>query len=107
MPAAVLHGGARRSCAVCLTPSPADVIVWVAADNLRGATVFFHTTRAVSDRTDYRKEPDGTWKAEFDGAIHVVATGSSLEDCRFRMFDALDARLAQFVCAPPDRGDGA
>ncbi len=69
--------------------------------------MFFHTTRVVSDRAEYRKEADGTWKAELDGAIDVVATGSTLEDCRFPMFDALDARLAQFVCAPPSRRDGA
>lgn len=57
------------------------------------------TCRAFYERLEYTKSSDGSWTAEFNGAIHVLTTASSLERCRSRALDELDKQLAAWIAA--------
>lgn len=59
--------------------------------------MLFETIRAIQNVLEYRKNEDGSWRAEFHGAIEVAADGATLEECRRRMYDALDSELAVWV----------
>ena len=76
-----------------------------------GGAVLFKTIEAFQDLLDYRKSENGTWTAEFHGAVDVEAEGPTLETCRSRACWALDEKLAAWIAgtadsaapAPPER----
>ena len=55
------------------------------------------TTVAFQDLVDYRKGDDGSWKAEFHGALDIATEGSTLEQCRRRALDELDMKLSAWI----------
>jgi hypothetical protein len=76
-----------------------------------GGAVLFKTIIAFQELVDYRKSQNGSWKAEFHGALDVEAEGPTLESCRSRAREILDEKLAAWIAgtadsaalAPPER----
>ncbi len=65
------------------------------------------TVGAFRDRTIYTRSEDGSWKAEFHGAVNVIVEGPSLERCRFAALDALDERICEWILADTDAARGS
>ena len=64
----------------------------------------YKTFSRVRDLMDYRKQKDGSWTAEFRGAIDIKAKGLTLEECRSQAFDMIDEKVAALVAG---RGNSA
>ena len=61
--------------------------------------MLFKTFIAIRDMVDYTRNDDGSWRGEFHGAFDVAAEGPTLEECRIRVQDAVDAWLVAWVTA--------
>lgn len=59
----------------------------------------WETENAISKLVDYHKMPNGWWRADLAGAIHVHAEGETLDECRYKLHKAVDARLVEWVMA--------
>jgi hypothetical protein len=68
--------------------------------------VLSKTTSAFRERTDYHRDTDGLWIAEYSGVVHVRVTDFSLEKCRSLALEALDERLAAVVASPTSKASG-
>jgi hypothetical protein len=68
--------------------------------------MFFKAPRALEKVADYTKLPDGTWTAEVP-ALRLRVTGDSPTECRYRLLDELDARLAAWIVAVTEGGSSS
>ncbi len=59
--------------------------------------MLYKTFLAIRDRVDYSRGEDGSWRGEFHGPFDVAAEASTLEECRVRVQDAVDAWLVGWV----------
>ena len=66
--------------------------------------MFWKTYDIFHGRLEYTLKPDGSWKAEFHGAIDVVVEAQSLERCRSKAQDALDEQLAELIIKSAKEG---
>jgi hypothetical protein len=82
-----------------LTRCGDDAIVVTPARS-RKTLLLFKTIRAFQQRVEYTTGSDGSWSAEFRGALLVQTNASSLEQCRARALDALDEQLAAWITGP-------
>jgi predicted RNase H-like HicB family nuclease len=64
--------------------------------------VLFKTIDACRKLLDYHKRDDGSWLAEFHGALDVAAEGPTLEQCRSRALDVFDEKLAAWIAGTAD-----
>jgi len=62
--------------------------------------LLFKTSIACQNGLEYTKSLNGSWTAEFLGAFQICVTDASLERCRHRAIDELDALLAEWVVTP-------
>ena len=60
--------------------------------------MFFKVNHALEAVADYTKLPDGTWVVEVR-ALRLRATGSSPTDCKYRLLDKFDERIAGWIVA--------
>jgi len=58
--------------------------------------MLFKANHALEKVADYTKLPDGTWIVEVP-ALRLRVTGDSPTDCRFRLLDEFDSRLAAWI----------
>jgi hypothetical protein len=58
------------------------------------------TTIAYQNALEYARNNDGSWTAAFRGPFQILVTADSLERCRNRALDELDARLAEWIAMP-------
>ncbi len=58
--------------------------------------MFFKANRALEKVADYTKLSDGTWVVEVS-ALELRVTGSTPTECRFRLLDEFDERIATWV----------
>ena len=56
--------------------------------------MLFKTYEAFQNRLEYTHRADGSWKAEFHGAVNVAVEEPTLERCRYKALEALDQRDA-------------
>ncbi len=63
--------------------------------------MFFGGSRKIRDHIEYTKTQAGTWRAEFNGTVHVAAEGRTLDECRHQIHEALDARIAELLLGRP------
>jgi hypothetical protein len=66
----------------------------------RKANMLWNTYRTFRDLVEYTKNDDGSWKAEFHGAIDVAANAATLDRCQTEIQDALDQKLAEWIRGP-------
>jgi predicted RNase H-like HicB family nuclease len=64
--------------------------------------MLFKTMRVLFPQINYTPLDDGNWKADFRGFCEASATGATLEQCRWRMIEVLDERLAGLLGGAPD-----
>jgi len=64
---------------------------------------FWETEQAINKLADYHKMTNGSWRADLAGAIKVHAEGETLDECRYRLHKAVDARLLEWVMAAAKR----
>ena len=57
------------------------------------------TAQAFERRLDYNKNKDGSWRAEFHGAVDVVVEAPTLDECRWEADQVFDQKLAELVVA--------
>ena len=63
--------------------------------------MLFKTSIACQNGLEYTKNVDGSWTATFLGALRLCVSDASLERCRHRAIDELDALLAEWIVTPP------
>jgi hypothetical protein len=59
--------------------------------------MLFKTYEAFQNRLEYTHRADGSWKAEFHGAVNVAVEEPTLERCRYKALEALDQKLAELI----------
>lgn len=59
--------------------------------------MFFETVKAIDRIVDYNKLPDGSWRADVKGAVDVHVHGQTLDECRHRMYSAVDERILAWL----------
>ena len=62
--------------------------------------MLWKTFDTFQNLVEYTRTDDGSWKAEFHGAVDVVVEAPSLERCRRDVQDALDKKLAEWIVGP-------
>ena len=62
--------------------------------------MLFKTFDTFQNLVEYTHGADGSWKAEFHGALDVVVEAPSPERCRRDVQDALDKKLAEWIVGP-------
>jgi hypothetical protein len=81
-----------------LTDGADDAIVVARRSEVHA--MLFKTHTAFQEQLEYTKAADGSWTAEFSGAIHVRVGDPSLERCRGLAVDDLDTTLSAWLTAP-------
>lgn len=62
--------------------------------------MLWQTFKTFRDLVEYTRNDDGSWKAEFHGAIDVAAEAATLVRCQNQIQEALDQRLAEWIRSP-------
>jgi hypothetical protein len=62
--------------------------------------MLWKTFETFRDLVDYSRNGDGTWHAEFHGAIDVAVQAASLYECQREIQEALDQKLAEWIRVP-------
>jgi hypothetical protein len=81
-----------------MASSPLAFLLALLAD--WSGAMLMKTFEIFRDRVEYSRTGDGSWKAEFHGAVDVVVEASSLERCRRDALDVLDEQLAEWIVGP-------
>ncbi len=55
------------------------------------------STQALDIVTEYTKQPDGSWHGDLTRPIRVHVTGQTPVDCRWKVMEAFDAVLAEWL----------
>jgi hypothetical protein len=62
--------------------------------------MLFRTFEIFQNRVEYTRNADGSWKAEFHGAMDVAVEEPTLERVRCKVAEALDQKLAEWIVGP-------
>ena len=65
--------------------------------------MLFKVNHALEKVADYTKLPDGTWVVEVP-ALRLRVTGDSPTECRYRLLDEFDSRLAAWIVGVTEAG---
>jgi hypothetical protein len=64
------------------------------------------TSRRSGTGIEHRKNENGSWTAAFRWPLQVEAEGRTVEDCRYRVGNALDEKLAAWLTGSADAAGG-
>jgi hypothetical protein len=85
-----------------LTSVSDDAIVVVLARRKRSdGNMLWQTFKTFRDLVEYTRNDDGSWKAEFHGAIDVAAEAATLNLCQSEIQEALNQKLAEWIRGGP------